>query len=446
VGSELADQYAQIAPHAGRDPATRFGGCLFIMSTICCSIHEKIGQCDAHEWDEVVRASRSDAFMSREFIAAVEDAFEDEARFAHAVVHDGRGAVACASFCAFPLDLNLLADGWTRRVTEIISKPLPSLMRKRVILCGLPVSVGARHLAIAPGARHEDVLRATHEAALAFARRERASYIVYKEFCTGDRRAMDILQQLGYRRFSSLPMNIIDRCFPDIESYTAALRSRYRQCVRKSLEKSRAFGLRFERLTDTDAILRLYGPSLHRMYEAVALSSEHRLELLPVSFFRGLARRLPGRVGLTLVHAGDRVVAFNWNLLDGEAYHFLFAGLDYDLNSRLDLYFNLFYAEMDQAFRAGAETLVLGQTADDFKTRLGCRQERRFIYVAPAGPIAALVLRAAGSRLLPEPRQWPPRHVFRDPEPAAATAVLDRSTPHRSPDKGSRRRQRPVVK
>jgi hypothetical protein len=32
---------------------------------------------------------------------------------------------------------------------------------------------------------------------------------------------------------------------------------------------------------------------------------------------------------------------------------------------------------MDCAFRAGAETLVLGQTADDFKMRLGCRQERR---------------------------------------------------------------------
>ena len=107
-------------------------------------------------------------------------------------------------------------------------------------------------------------------------------------------------------------------------------------------------------LTDTGAILRLYSPSLHRLYEAVALSSTHRLELLPLSFFHGLARHLPGRVGLTLVYAGDRVAAFNWNLFHGEVYHFLFAGLDYDLNPSLDLYFNLMYAEMDYAFRAGA--------------------------------------------------------------------------------------------
>jgi predicted N-acyltransferase len=386
------------------------------MPAIRCSIHEKISQCDAGEWDEVVRASRSGILMSHRFVAAVEDAFDDQARFAHAVVYDGRRAVACGSLCAFPIDFNLLADGSARRITEIISRPLPSLMRKTIILCGLPVSVGARHLAIVPGARHEDVLRALHEIAASFARRERAPYIVFKEFSASDRPTMDFLQQLGFRRFSSPAMNTFDRPFADMDEYTAALRSRYRQCVRRSLDKSQAAGLRYERLTDTGTILGLYGPSLHRLYEAVALSSEHRLELLPLSFFHGLARRLPGRVGLTVVYDGNRVAAFNWNLFDGETYHFLFAGLDYDLNPNVDLYFNLMYAEMDHAFRAGAESLVFGQTADDFKTRLGCHQEQRFFYVASTGRVAALFLRAAGAFLLPEPPRRATHHVFRDPD------------------------------
>jgi predicted N-acyltransferase len=256
-----------------------------------------------------------------------------------------------------------------------------------------------------------------HEIAVSFARHERAPYIVFKEFSAGDRPTMDGLQQLGYRRFLSPATSTFDRPFPDIESYTAALRSRYRQCVRKSLAKSRAAGLRYERLTDTGEILRVYDPRLHRLYEAVALSSAHRLELQPLTFFHGLARRLAGQVGLTLVYAGDRVAAFNWNLFDGETYHFLFAGLDYGLNPSLDLYFNLMYAEMDYAFRAVAETLVFGQTADDFKVRLGCDQEERFFYVAPAGPIGALILRAAGAFLLPEPARPATHHVIRDPAP-----------------------------
>ena len=324
--------------------------------------------------------------------------------------------MACGSFCTFPIDLNLLADGFSRRITEILSKTVPSLMRKKIVLCGLPVSVGAKHLAMVPGAQHKDVLRAMHEMAVSLARREHAPYIVFKEFPDGDRPRIDFMRELGYRRFSSPAMNTFGRQFTDIDSYLAALRSRYRQCVRKSMDKSRAGNLRYERLTDTGTIISLYTPSLHRLYEAVALSSKHRLELLPLSFFQCLARRLPGLVGLTLVHSGDSVVAFNWNLFHGGIYHFLFAGLDYELNSRYDLYFNLMYAEMDYAFRAGSEKIEFGQTADDFKIRLGCIQEQRYFYIKAVGPVASLILKVAGNLLLPEPPPPPTHHVFRDPD------------------------------
>jgi predicted N-acyltransferase len=396
----------------------RFGRTL--MWAESSSIRETISHWSAEEWDEIVRASKSGVLMSHAFVAAVEEAFADQARFRHAVVHDDGRAVACGSFCAFPIDLNLLADGFARRITEVLSGRLPSLMRKKIVFCGLPVSVGAKHLAIAPDARHEHVLRTMHQIAVSLARSERAPYIVFKEFPPGDCAKLDFLQQLGYRRFSSPAMNAFDHRFVDIDSYVSALRSRYRHCVRKSLNKSRAADLRYERLTDTAEILRLYSPSLHRLYEAVALSSKHRLELLPVSFFHSLARRLPGLVGLTLVYAGDRVAAFNWNLFESGTYHFLFAGLDYDLNPTLDLYFNLMYAEMDYAFRAGAQTLVFGQTADDFKLRLGCTQERRSFYIAPLNRVASLILTAAGKLLLPEPTPPANHHVFRDHDPLDA--------------------------
>ena len=89
------------------------------------------------------------------------------------------------------------------------------------------------------------------EVAVSLARREHASYIVFKEFPAGDCPKMDFLQELGYRRFSYPPMNPFDRRFADFDAYVDALRSRYRRCVRKSLDKSRAADLRYERLTDT---------------------------------------------------------------------------------------------------------------------------------------------------------------------------------------------------
>ena len=50
------------------------------MPALRCSIHEKISRLDADDWDDVVRASRSDILMSHEFVAAVEEAFDDQAR------------------------------------------------------------------------------------------------------------------------------------------------------------------------------------------------------------------------------------------------------------------------------------------------------------------------------------------------------------------------------
>ena len=105
------------------------------------------------------------------------------------------GQVACGSFLPFPIDFNLLADGFARQITEIMSKQLPSIMRRKIVFCGLPVSVGAKHLAIAPETPHEDVLRTLHETAVSFATREHAPYIVFKEFPAEDCPTMRLLAE-----------------------------------------------------------------------------------------------------------------------------------------------------------------------------------------------------------------------------------------------------------
>ncbi len=89
------------------------------------------------------------------------------------------------------------------------------------------------------------------------------------------------------------------------------------------------------------------------------------------------------------------------------------------------------YAEMDYAFRAGAESLVFGQTADDFKMRLGCSQEPRSFYVASSGRVASLILEAAGNLLLPEPPPPPRHHVFREPELVLSSLAIAMSAARR---------------
>ena len=78
------------------------------------SLHDKISHIDPNEWDAVSCASDSGILMSHSFVTAVEQAFENQARFTHVVFREEGRAVACGSFCAFPIDLDLLADGFAR--------------------------------------------------------------------------------------------------------------------------------------------------------------------------------------------------------------------------------------------------------------------------------------------------------------------------------------------
>src|SRR6185369_2185034 len=98
--------------------------------------------------------------------------------------------------------------------------------------------------------------------------------------------------------------------------YCAALKSHYRNDVRRSERKFRAAGLGVAQLSDAEAIRRLYTPEVHRLYEAVVARSSVKLEVLPIEFFHQLTRQLPGLVTVTVITRDDRVVAFNWGLMD----------------------------------------------------------------------------------------------------------------------------------
>ena len=152
---------------------------------------------------------------------------------------------------------------------------------------------------------------------------------------------------------------------------------------------------------------------MHRLYEAVVARATVKLETLPVEFFRELTRRLPGLVSLTAIYDGERIVAFNWGMMDGRVHHFLFCGMDYSAARDADLYFNLMYHQLDDALRRGPARIEVGQTADMFKARLGCRAAPRYFYVKGGRPAARTAL-ARGFRLVfPDRPPVPSYAVFR---------------------------------
>jgi hypothetical protein len=352
--------------------------------------------------------------MDVRFLSAVEHAFAADGRFLHALVHDEHGRPAAwASLCSFPVDVVTLAGPGVRSAIGRLRRVLPRLGLLRTLFVGLPVSLGQSHLVISRHADGGAVLAALDTALGRVAGRERAWLIVWKEFGPAEAARLDALLERGYRRAESPSMHELEAGFADLQGYRAALRAHYRNDMRRSERKFRAAGLRVVHLHDVEAIRRVYTPDVHRLYEAVVARSPVKLEVLPVGFFRELVGQFPGLVTLTTVYDGDRIVAFNWGLADGPVYHYLFCGVDHAAGRDADLYFNLMYHQLDEALRRGPRRIQVGQTADEFKARLGCRPAPRYFYVKACRPVAGLALRHGFKLLFPDRPPLPSRAVFR---------------------------------
>ena len=188
--------------------------------------------------------------------------------------------------------------------------------------------------------------------------------------------------------------------------------------------------LRFEHASGR-AIADVYTEELHQLYLAVWERAKYRLEKLPAEFFRDIGRRFADQASMTLVRCKERPVAFVFGIWEGSAYHNLYCGLDYELNDRIDLYFNLYYHELDRLMRAGARLVHMGQTSDEFKARLGATPEPLWFAVRATNPLVHRGLRTFSKWIFPPVLKTPQRQVFRiGPAPRKTKALREpASTP-----------------
>ena len=104
---------------------------------------------------------------------------------------------------------------------------------------------------------------------------------------------------------------------------------------------------------------------------------------------------------------------------------------DYALNGEGDLYFNLLYNDLDQAFRRSHEEIHLGQDSDDFKTRLGSLPRALSFYLRAPNPVLQAALQLFSRMLLPKIPAIRTHDVFKATAGSDASVYVDAS--HREP-------------
>jgi hypothetical protein len=376
-------------------------------------VFESVDQIDVAAWQRVRSESGASIFTDPRFIAGVEASMKQDCRFWYVMIydHDGR-PVACAGLASLTIDLTDLADprlAWVVRRIPAVSR----LQRLKVLFCSLPGSPGEKSVALIRTDDRRQVISVLDGIVNDLAKHAGMDAIVYKEFGQNDLEWISSLLELGYRRVAIPPMHVFRHSFPNFLKYSAALKTRYRQQINRSLRKLKVAGIEQAVLVDPEKILRLYTPQVHDMYCQMVASSDVKLEVLPIEYFRQLTSRLSGETDLVALFKESTIVAFGWGLRDGQTYHMTYAGLDYRLNQDFDLYFNLMYTGLDRAFRQGVRVINVGQTATAFKARIGCDSTPLYAFAKGLGPMMSWFFRYGASLLVVQKCPHPPCDVFK---------------------------------
>jgi predicted N-acyltransferase len=369
-------------------------------------VHASITQIDRDEWNSIVAPDR--LICRHEYLEAVENSRINDCRYFYPVVRDESGTLlahTCLYFISTELDL--FATGALKLGIQMIRKLWPSFLILRSLECGTPVALG-NTISYSNGENAEilgEIVRAAEKVAVDIG----VKVLLFRDFYGGDLVFYDQLQALGYKRIHNLPSVHMDVRWESYEAYLSCMRSQYRTKILAQTQ-------RFESEGGSLSVIRNFGSmadELSRLWLNVhERADEYRRERVGIDFFRNIDASLGDRSAVILAWKDDVLVGFLLLLMDDTVLTPVFCGLDYNVNYRMRIYFNLFYRAVKYAIDENYQSIDLGITTVDPKIDLGGVVTSQYMYMRDRSPLFGRVVPALFDLMTPQP-DCLSRNVFR---------------------------------
>jgi hypothetical protein len=348
---------------------------------------------------------------------AAEAARLDDVELHYLVGEDAQG-VACVVTCfSFKVSLVSVASPTLQRLVGWVRKLFPKFLYVRLFTVGSPISTCGDLLGLKAGtdaARwNPDKISRLFDEIIRKAGSIGIKFILVKEL---EAPLADLLRR-SLPRFvfvESLPTTYLDLAPREQGGYLGSIRSRYRN----KLKKRKSIGAQNHLTWEVAATCRGYEEDIHRLYLQVLEKSPFVFERLNKDFFTQADRTLGENsfflLGFRLADGVKRLVACELIVCDRTTMHPLYSGFDYWVKRDSSLYFNAFYAVIEEAERRGFSRVHLGQTAYEVKAELGATCTPLFIGIHHTNRLFQRAL-WMGRRWLVPPSSFPLRDVFATP-------------------------------
>jgi predicted N-acyltransferase len=286
--------------------------------------------------------------------------------------------------------------GKVRAIVDLGRKKFPRFLTMRVLMVGCAAGEGQLG-AIDPN-DESWLAQALPPILLSFAKQERASLIVWKDFPAKYRSSLTALTQNGYVRVPSMPMTRLRIDYEDFDEYLGQIGYVTRKGLRRKFRKTeRAAKVDMEVITDITPQV----DEIYPLYLQVHGRSPMKFEVLTKEFFSAIGHAMPEQARFFIWRQSGKIIAFSLCLISGDTIHDECLGLDYAVAFDLYLYFYTFRDVIRWAMAQGLRYYSSGPLNYDPKLHLGHELAPLDLYVMHTKPLLNPIFQLAVKYLEP---------------------------------------------
>jgi hypothetical protein len=326
----------------------------------------------------------------------VEQTLQNDFEYHYVLLEDPSGN-ARAIQPVFFVRQNLVegVPGRIRSVVDVIRKILPRFLTMRVLMVGCAAGTG--DIGACDETDEPWAAQALQASLRTYAKRNKASLVVLKDFPANYRSPLKTFALNGYARIPSMPMTRLSLHYENWDDYFRTLSKATRKDLRRKFRKTgRAANIELEVVSEIAPFI----DEIYPLYLAVHERSPLKFETLTKDYFRAIAQRMPELARFFIWRQDGKIVAFSFCLVCGDAIYDECIGLDYTVALDLHLYFYTLRDIISWALQQGLKYYYSNPLNYEPKLHLDCELVPLDLYVrhtsALLNPIFRRVIKYLG--------------------------------------------------
>ena len=266
--------------------------------------------------------------------------------------------------------------GKIHSIVDAIRKIFPRFLTMRVLMVGCAAGTG--DLGACDEKDEAWVANALHGSLRIYAKQNKASLVVFKDFPANYRLALGALVSNEYARIPSMPMTRLPLTYANWDEYFHTLSKATRKDLRRKFRKTEgALTIEMEVVNDVTPIV----DEIYPLYLAVHERSQLKFETLTKDYFRAAGQRMPDDARFFIWRQNAKIVAFSFCLVCGDAIYDECIGLDYGVALDLHLYFYTLRDIISWALQQGLKYYYSNPLNYEPKLHLDCELVPLDLYI-----------------------------------------------------------------